>query len=345
MKKILITGGAGFIGHHFVEHILKNTDWKIVIIDRLNYASSGFDRLRDIEVFDSCRDRVKVFTADFTLSIEAGLQQEIGAVDYMVHMGAETHVDRSIEDPEPFVRANVIGTLNMLQFARRQGNLRAFLYFSTDEVFGPAPIEVNYREWDRYNSGNPYAAAKAGGEELALAFANTYNVPVIITHCMNVFGERQHPEKFIPKVIRAVLSNEIVPIHSNKEKTAAGSRFWIHARNVAAAILFLLERHEQGINTLPRPTYWRMPNADKFNIVGEMEIDNLTMATKIAAFVGRPLKYSMVDFHSSRPGHDLRYALDGSKMKAMGWSLPLTFEESLQNTVLWTLKNDKWLKI
>ncbi len=351
--KILITGGAGFIGHHLVEHLLKHTDWEIVVLDRLNYASSGFDRLRDIAVFEENRHRVKVFTADFTNPIVDGLAQEIGQVDYIVHMGAETHVDNSITNPEPFVRSNVFGTMQILNFARTHSNLRAMIYFSTDEVFGPAPEGVAYREWDRYNSGNPYAAAKAGGEELCLAFSNTYRLPIIITHTMNVFGERQHSEKFIPKVIKAVLNGEKVVIHANKERTKAGSRFWIHGRNVAAAVLFLLERWPKmdfnpAIPLLPghMGPHFDHPGAvlaDKFNIVGEKEVDNLGMAQFIASVLGLPLKYEMVDFHSSRPGHDLRYGLDGEKMKALGWSLPVNFEESLRKTIEWTLQNKKWI--
>lgn len=349
MKRILITGGAGFIGHHVVEHFLRNTDYEILILDRLSYSSSGLDRLRDIEVMQELNEpghRVKLFTADFTKPVVDGLAQEIGQVDYIIHMGAETHVDNSISDPIPFVMANVLGTANMLEFARTQKNLKAFFYFSTDEVFGPAPVGTDYKEWDRYNSTNPYSAAKAGGEELALAWANTYKIPVIITHTMNVFGERQHPEKFIPKVIKAILNDEVVYIHSNKDKTKAGSRYWIHARNVAAAIVFLIQLWEEDPKTrIPRPTYWRPENADKFNIVGEREVDNLEMAQFIASVLGKELKYEMVDFHSSRPGHDLRYALDGEKMKGFGWELPVNFEDSLKQTIEWTIKNDKWLKL
>lgn len=349
MTRILITGGAGFIGHHVVEDILKNTDWSIHIIDKLSYSSSGLDRLRDIEVIEKDMDtmlRVKVHPVDFTLPISVGLAQEIGEVDYILHMGAETHVDNSIDNPEPFVRSNVLGTMHMLNFARTQKNLKAFLYFSTDEVFGPAPVGVQYPEWARYNSGNPYAAAKAGGEELALAWANTYGIPVIITHTMNVYAERQHPEKFIPKVIRAVLNDETVYIHSNKDKTKAGSRYWIHARNVAAAVRFLIQLWEEDPTTrIPRPTYWRPEKADKFNIVGEKEVDNLEMAQFIASVLGKDLKYEMVDFHSSRPGHDLRYALDGSKLESFGWKLPISFEESLRKTIEWTVANPKWLNL
>ena len=343
MKRILITGGAGFIGHHVIEHILKTTDWDIVSLDRLG-ISGNLNRFPEMEIWPTLGHRVKFLHHDLRSPVNYFVGQEIGQVDYILHMAASTHVDRSIVDPMAFVLDNVVATTNLLQFSRViQEGLKAFVYFSTDEVFGPAPLDTKYPEWARYNSGNPYAAAKAGGEEMALAFANTYNLPVIITHTMNVFGERQHPEKFIPLVIKKVLAGETVTIHANKEKTKAGSRFWIHARNVAAALLFLLNRDEPRIGALPRPTYWRMPNADKFNIVGEREVDNLEMAQTIARILGKELKYEMVDFHSSRPGHDLRYALDGAKLAAMGWVMPVDFEGSMRHVIEWTLKNPKWL--
>lgn len=325
--RILLTGGCGFVGHHLVEHFLKNTKSEIVILDRLTYASMGLKRLRDINCFDD--NRVKVLTANFNASLNEGLAAEIGEVDYIFHLGAETHVDRSIEDAEPFVMSNVLGTLRLLEYARTQKQLKKFFYFSTDEVFGPAPGKTAYKEWDRYNSGNPYAAAKAGGEELCLAYGNTHKVPVVITHCMNIFGERQHPEKFIPLVINKVLSGDKIFIHSDANKKIPGSRFWIHARNVAAAVVFLMDKAD---------------TQDKYNIVGEKEVNNLDMALFIAKVMGKPLNYELIDFHTSRPGHDLRYGLDGQKMYDMGWRLPLNFEQSLEKTVLWFLKRPEWLE-
>ena len=331
--RILVTGGCGFIGHHVVEHVLRTTDWSVVVLDKLTYASSGFDRLRDVGAFDE--RRVRVLTCDLANGIEPELAREIGGVDYVAHFAAETHVDRSIEDARPFVRANVLGTCELLEYVRHYvRDVRKVLYFSTDEVFGPAPDGVFYGADDRYDAGNPYAATKAGGEQLALAYANTYRIPVAVTHGMNVFGERQHHEKFIPLCIRAALLGETVKIHADATRTRAGSRHYIHARNVADAVLHVLE--------LPG-------RRDRYNIVGEVEVDNLTLAQTISAVVrdlepGAPgLRTEMVDFHSSRPGHDLRYALDGSRLNELGWRPPVTFDASLRRVVAWSLHNRRWL--
>lgn len=333
-------------------------------MDRLG-NSGNLNRLFDLEIWEKEKHRVKNVFHDLRSGVNPFVSKEIGIVDYVLHMAAGTHVDDSIRDPMSFVLDNVVATTNILLWARDGGIKRridergdtkelqgVFVYFSTDEVFGPAPEGTEYPEWARYNSGNPYAAAKAGGEEMALAFANTYFMPVVITHTMNVFGERQHPQKFIPMTIKKLLNNEKIIVHANKEKTKAGSRFWIHARNVAACMLHILERydHADPYNVLPHGTYWHgNPYADKFNIVGEKEVDALEMAQYISKVMGdmgieHKFEAEMVDFHSSRPGHDLRYALDGKKMKEMGWSLPKTFEESLRKTIEWSIKNkDKWL--
>lgn len=349
--RILITGAAGFIGHHIVEHILKVTDWDIVVLDKLTYASNGYDRLRDIEVFKEHAHRVTVFTCDISNPIEDGLLAEIGQVDYILHMGAETHVDNSIKDPRRFVVANVLGTLEILNLARQMSGLKRFIYFSTDEVFGPAPDGHAFREWDRYASGNPYSATKAGGEELALAFANTYKLPVIVTHTMNVFGERQHPEKFIPMCVKKILKGETTTIRANATRTEAGSRFWIHARNVADAIMFLLKSDKIVPDIeMHAGEPLKMP-VSKFNIVGEQEVDNLQMAQMIhkilteLGLTSGDLKYEMVDFHSSRPGHDLRYALDGSKMAMLGWKPPMGFEDTMRRTIKWMVSHNhnRWM--
>lgn len=328
MSKILITGGCGFIGHHFVEHIFRNTDWEIVILDKLSYASNGFERLRDTDILNT--SRVKIFTNDLVNPLPEGIVKEIGSdVDYIVHMAAETHVDNSIKDPKLFIDNNICSTLNMLEYAKQLPNLKTFFYFSTDEVFGPALGDTLYKEWDRHKPTNPYSASKSAAEQICIAYENTYKTPLMIVNVMNAFGERQHVEKFIPLCMKKLLNNEKIYIHSYPDKKTSGTRFYIHGRNIAAAVLFLIKNGKIG---------------EKYNISGEKEVSNLEMAQYIAKFMNKELDYEMVDFHSDRPGHDLRYGLDGSKLFNMGFKLPLNFEESLRKTVEWTLENQKWLE-
>ncbi len=339
-KKILITGGAGFIAHHLIDKILSTTDWEIVTLDRLDF-SGNLNRLNEVVSHypESERKRVNVVYHDLKAELNPEITATIGKVDYISHLAAGSHVDRSITYPMEFVMDNMVGTAHILDYARKLDNLDRFAYFSTDEVFGPAPKGLDYKENDRYNSTNPYSATKAGAEELVVAFENTYKLPSIITHTMNVFGERQNPEKYIPMVIKKVRDNQTVTVHANKEKTVAGSRHYIHAEDVAEALLFLYSYDIDSIE--PDETGAK---CQKFNIVGKDEIDNLELAQFIAKIQNKNLKYEMIDFHSSRPGHDLRYALDGSKMKNMGWE-PRSAFSRLESTINWTLKNDRWLAI
>ena len=339
-KKILITGGAGFIAHHVIDKILSTTDWEIITLDRLDF-SGNLNRLK--EVVSSYpqieQKRVRVVHHDLKAELNPEISASIGKIDYISHLAAGSHVDRSITYPLEFVMDNMVGTANILDYARKLDYLERFAYFSTDEIFGPAPKGVNYKENDRYNSTNPYSATKAGAEELVVAFENTYGLPSLITHTMNVFGERQNPEKYIPMVIKKVRDNDKVMVHSNSEKTIAGSRHYIHAEDVADALLFL---YNYDISTIkPDNTGAK---CQKFNIVGKDEIDNLQLAKFNAKTQDKDLNYEMVDFHSQRPGHDLRYALDGSKMEKMGW-VPKSAYEQLETTINWTLENDRWLSI
>ena len=339
MKRALITGGAGFIAHHLIGQILKVTDWEIVTLDRLDY-SGNLNRLHDLMLsFDvETRKRVRVVHHDLKAELNPLVRSEVGRVDYILHLAAGSHVDRSIEYPMEFVLDNVVGTCNILEFARLQkDNLERFIYFSTDEVFGPAPNGIKYKENDRYNSTNPYSATKAGGEELAVAYENTYGLPVYITHTMNVFGERQHPEKYIPMCIKNIRDDKTVTIHSDSTRTIPGSRHYIHAEDVASAILFLLN-YEGTFE----PT-WGNAKCPKFNIVGSEELNNLELAQIIANAQGKKLNYELVDFHSSRPGHDLRYALDGNKMKDLGWVPSKSVKERVAEVVEWTLENERWI--
>lgn len=325
-KTVIVTGGMGFIGSHMVEHIYRNTNWIIHVIDKLSYASRGFDRLRSMGILHS--PRIHVFTTDLCLPLSKGLQLELGDVHLIIHMAADTHVDNSIREPVNVIKNNVMSTVQMLEYARTLPHLEKFFYFSTDEVYGAAPGDVAFKEWDRHNPTNPYSASKSAAENIALSYENTYKLPIVIVNVMNAFGERQHVEKFIPKVIQYVLAGRTVDIHSDKTCENPGSRFYIHARNIASAVFFLIDKGRIG---------------EKYNIRGEREMDNLEMAQFIAKIVGKPLHYKLVNFHEDRPGHDLRYCLDGSKLHDMGWHLPLSFEESLTKTIEWTLENQDWL--
>ena len=342
MKKVLITGGAGFIAHHTIKYILENTDWEIVSLDRLDY-SGNLNRISDMmQEFDKKNQhRLKIVFHDLRAEVNEMLQADLGNFNYIIHMAASSHVDRSIDDPMCFVLDNVVATCNILNFSRKNNSLEKFIYFSTDEVFGPAPKGVNYKERDRYNSTNPYSATKAGGEELAVAFENSYKLPVFITHTMNVFGERQHPEKFIPMVIRKVRDGETVTVHSDETKKIPGSRHYIHAKDVADGCLYLLNNDDK-ISKLKKD--FGGAKCPKFNLVGPVELNNLELAKKIAEAQNKELKYEMVDFHSSRPGHDLRYALDGQLMKDIGWSPKISIDERINQVVNWSLNNNRWLK-
>ena len=325
--RILITGSAGFIGSHITEAFLRSTTWNIICIDKLSYASKGWSRLKDSGAYYN--PRVMCITWDLECPFSEGIRAELGEIDIIIHMAAETHVDNSIVDPVMCIRNNVMSTVNILEYARTLPQLKKFQIFSTDEIYGSAPEGVSYKEDDRHFPTNPYSASKAASEDICIAYYNTYKVPVFITNLMNVFGERQHVEKFIPLVIKKLLHDEVIDIHTHGDGITPGSRFYIHARNVAAAIMFLLEHGKIG---------------ERYNIVGEREVDNLTLVKMISKVMEKEPKVNLVKFAENRPGHDLRYALDGNKLFAMGWSLPVDFEHSLEKTIKWTLQHPEWLE-
>lgn len=339
-KNVLVTGGAGFVAHHVIHHLLNTTDWNIVSLDRLDF-SGNLNRIYDMmQDFDpDTKKRLRVVFHDLKAEINPLVANELGDINIVLHLAAGSHVDRSITHPMEFVFDNVVATGNILEYARRLDNLERFVYFSTDEVFGPAPEGVDYEERARYNSSNPYSATKAGGEELAVAWENTYKMPIYITHTMNVFGQRQHPEKYIPMCIRKVNDGDSITIHSDSTRTIPGSRHYIHAADVADALHFLLHLNEAKL----QPDYGGA-KCPKFNLVGAEEINNLQLAQIIADAQGKPLIHEMVDFHSSRPGHDLRYSLSGEYMKSLGWTPKVALTERIGEVVEWTLANERWLR-
>jgi dTDP-glucose 4,6-dehydratase len=333
MTKVLLTGIGGFIGSHTLEHILVNTDWNVVGIASWKHKGCP-ERIQ--EIIGMHKDRVEVITHDLESPISPQTAKRIGDVDYILNVASESHVDRSITDPVPFVENNVKLVLNMLEFARTQKNLKSFIQISTDEVYGAAPDGVNHKEWSEILPSNPYSASKAAQEAIVIAYWRTYGLPIVITNTMNNFGERQDAEKYVSKVINAVIKGEEVTVHG--KPGYIGSRYYLHARNHADALLYILK-------TLPPTPYQEgvVDRPDRYNVVGEKEITNLEMAEMVAKMLGKELKYRLVDFHSTRPGHDKRYALDGSKLKNLGWKPPFTIEDSMQKTIDWTLKNPLWL--
>lgn len=329
-KRILITGGCGFVGHHCVEGVLKNTDWEILVLDALTYAGN-LNRVTDIEVFTP--ERVKFIWHDLNAPISETTHKLIGKIDYLIHFAAESHVDRSLEDSIPFVKSNVVGTAHLLEYLKLHQPGCKTLIFSTDEVFGPAPEGVFFKEDESHHRpSNPYAASKSGEEMIAYSFAHAFKLPISIVRSMNIVGERQHPEKLIPKTIKAILNNEKVILHG-RGRDDLSSRHWIHARNVADGLLFLLDKAERE---------------EFYHIVGE-ERTVLEMADWICEVIkGKRLKdeeIQFIDYHTARPGHDKRYALSGEKLKNMGWIPPVDLEKSLKKTIQWTLENKKWLTL
>ena len=317
---ILVTGAAGFAGSHIVEEILTQTKNYVVALDCLTYAGR-LDRLAHLP-----QDRIRVVHHDFREPLGKGLLYDLESVDAIVHNGAESHVLRSIVDPELFVQSNIMGTFNMLQ-AARELEVNRFLYVSTDEVYGPAVPSLAYEETDRLRPSNPYSATKAAGDMLALAWKRTFTVPVIITRTMNMFGKRQHPEKMVPKTIRAILRNEVVDIHCNAQG-APGVRHWLSARNQASAILYLLKHGVDG---------------EIYNVTGD-RLSNLEMASELAAAMHRASAFRFVDVFSSHPGHDFSYDICDAKIRNLGWQPVVGFMEALRDTVQFSVANPEWLE-
>lgn len=349
-KRILITGAGGFVGHHFLEHVLSTTNWDVVVTDSFRHKGTT-DRIREVldgefpsnvpSLRGSWARRVKLYTHDLTAPFSTQGLHRIGDVDYIVAFASESHVDRSITDPVPFVKNNVDVALNTLE-AARELQPESLVWISTDEVYGPitADAESGHAEWSPILPSNPYAGSKAAQEAIAISYWRTYGVPLQIVNCMNMFGERQDPEKFIPMTIRKVLAGDTVTIHGTPGHV--GSRFYIHCRNLADGILHMLG-HKKPTLFGENSYDGEIVKPDRYNIVPPDRIDNLEMAKLIAENVGKELKYELVDFHTTRPGHDPHYGLDGTKINELGWEQPVPFEESLRRMVKWSLDRPEWL--
>ncbi len=309
-KKILITGGCGFIGSHYVRMILKQTDWQVVNVDLLTYAGN-LANVEDVSM-DPRYDFVKADIADKN-AMRAIFEQ---GVDYVVHFAAESHVDNSITDANPFIKTNIAGTQVLLDLAK-EFEVKRFIYISTDEVYGDWPVDSTdkFTENSPLNPSSPYSATKASGDLLSLAYARTYKLPVIITRCTNNYGTHQYPEKLIPTFVKKLIQGKKVPIYGNGKNI----REWLEVRDHCNAIQLILKQGQTG---------------EVYNIGSGEEINNLEITKMICETLGKNFEDN-IEYVTDRLGHDRRYALNSSKIRALGWKPQHEFSQNLQNTVEW----------
>jgi dTDP-glucose 4,6-dehydratase len=334
VKRVLCSGHSGSIGVHVCAHILANTDWEIVGLD--SFRHKGFRERIDRMLMDhpQWKPRITDFQHDIVCPISDEMTKQIGKIDHVIHLAALSDVFFSVENPVYTIQNNVNTTLTMLEYARKV-KPETFVYFSTDEVYGPARIGEAHKEWETHRPSNSYSASKAASEDICYAYWRQYNVPLIITNTMNNFGSFQGPTKFPAIVQRKLCNGETVDIHSHNGKI--GTRYYIHSRNAADALLFIIEKgaERHKIGQLDEPV--------RYNIVGDVQLSNLELAEFIAKVMNRKLKYKLVDFHSKNPAHDLDYGLDGAKLAELGWVQPVDFEESMTDTINWQLLNKEWI--
>jgi dTDP-glucose 4,6-dehydratase len=333
-KRALVTGIGGFVSGHLLAHIMKNTDWEVIGIDSFRHKGKT-DRVNELlDTYPEYRKRLTIITHDLLAPISDQMNKSFGHLDYIFNIASESHVDRSISDPRPFIENNVSLMLTMLEFLRTRPEVETFIQCSTDEVYGPAD-ERDHPEGEAHRPSNPYAASKSAQEQICYSYWRTYGLPIVITNTMNMIGQLQDTEKYTPKIIKAILNGDNVYAHVSPEGVP-GSRYYLHARNMCDAMLFLVQNHT--------PALYPADDIDRFNIVSDDEIDNVTLPKWIAEIMGKDVKLKTQDFHQSRPGHDLRYGLDGGKLKALGWSPPISFKDGLETTVKWYLDHPDWLK-
>lgn len=346
MTKILMTGIGGFIGAHTAEWILRHTDWELIGIDSWKPQHKS-DRNRLTTVLDNLADTSSAHRGRFTVHrwdladefSESFKHQFIGQhgdhVDYIINMASDSHVTRSISDPGNCWLNNCHLVYNMLELGRLL-NPKKFIQVSTDEVYGDAGWDgPGHEEWATILPSNPYSASKAAQEALAISYWRTYRLPVIITNTMNVIGEMQDPEKFLPRVISYLNAGKELQMHSDGEDKIA-RRVWLDAKNMAAALVHICNEINPAMpDESDRPS--------KFHIVGDTELDVLSLAKLIAEKTGKNLLYELVRGDKVRPGYDRRYALVDKNLKATGFRAPFSFEQTINRILEWYDSNTHWL--
>lgn len=334
-KTLLLTGIGGSIGIHTFAHLMTNTDWHCIGVDSFRHKGLT-DRLAVmLDAHPEWRERLTIVTHDLTAPFSEMAIKKMGRVDYIISMASLSDVQGSIDDPVPFVRNNVDIVLTMLELARAV-KPQAFIQISTDEVYGQSSDEYRAKEWDPIIPSNPYSASKASQEAICIGYWRTYGIPLIITNTMNNTGQMQQGNKFPVLIQRKVAAGEVVQIHGKPGNI--GSRYYLHSRNHADALLWLLRnttphQHQEGTSDMP----------DRWNIVGDVQLDNLELAQMIAGMMGKELRYEFVGASDTRPGHDQKYALSGDKLEKAGWKAPVPFEESLADVVKWQTENPEWM--
>lgn len=332
MKKFLITGGAGFIGSHVVRRFVNAyPDYEIVNLDKLTYAGN-LANLKDVED----KPNYRFVKADITDAAEMNALFEAEDFDAVIHLAAESHVDRSIADPTAFVMTNVIGTVNLLNAAREywkgKYDSKRFYHVSTDEVYGALGETGMFIESTAYDPHSPYSASKASSDHFVRAYHDTYGIDVVISNCSNNYGSHHFPEKLIPLAINNIKNNQPVPVYGKGENV----RDWLWVEDHARAIDVIFHQAESG---------------ETYNIGGHNEWKNIDLINLLCRIMdeklGRPAGTSaeLITYVTDRAGHDLRYAIDSTKLQQkLGWVPSLQFEEGLAKTVDWFLENEEWLK-
>jgi dTDP-glucose 4,6-dehydratase len=314
MTRVLVTGGAGFIGSHYVHHALDaHPDWRVIVLDKLTYAGN-LANLEDVKG----NPRYQFLRGDIASKTDVERAME-GGVDILLNFAAETHVDRSIGDPEGFIRTDIYGAYTLLEAARER-KVKAFVQISTDEVYGSV-AQGQSRETDALMPSNPYSASKAAADRLAYSYFATYRLPVFISRASNNFGPRQYPEKVIPLFVTNALSDEPLPLYGDGQNV----RDWLYVTDHCAALDVVLERGTPG---------------EVYNIGGGSERRNIEITEMILDRLHKPR--TLLRHVQDRPGHDRRYALDCSKIGTLGWSPRVRFEDGLERTVAWYAENRAW---